>query len=169
MFLAALVQAVGAIASIVVSLVALIISVSSKRISESSLRTAEESAAQAKRVADRALQDWRQTKWFDLYFKTNDLYDRLDRFQNTYGSATGPNYGSLECDKDWNDLIAVVRVLHIAVLVYPRNDAVDKLISATEHFEVRERDAFDKARLPKLMDALKGLREKALVSPDILG
>jgi hypothetical protein len=169
MFWAALVQAVGSIVSVIVSFVAIIISVSSRRIAESSLHTAEDSAAQAKRVADRALQDWRQTKWFDLYFKTNNVYDWLDRFQNTYGSATGPNYGSLECDSDWNGLIAAVRVLHVAALVYPRSDAVDKLISATEHFEVRERDAFDKTRLPKLMEALQGLRDKALVSPDILG
>jgi len=144
-----------------VPLVALACSIASVLIAWSSL-------AQAKHVADRNLSDWRQTKWYDLYFKANEAYDLLDRFQSVYGSATGPNYGSLECDRDWNDLMAGMREVHTAALVFPRTATIDKLLSATGHFERRDRDAFDKERLPRLIEALEGLRKRALVNPEVL-
>ena len=158
---ASVVQAIAAIVSVALSLAAL-------SIARSSQRTAEISLSLTKQVAEREREDWKQRKWFDLYIATNAVYDLLDRFQNFYGSATGPNYGSIQCDEDWNRLMAAVREVHVAALVFPKNPAIDNLIEATAHFERRERDAFDKERLPKLLNALEGLRQKALVNLDIL-
>ena len=51
-----------AVASLIVAITALLVAIGANRIAESSL-------SQAKQVADRDQRDWRQRKWFDLYFQ----------------------------------------------------------------------------------------------------
>jgi hypothetical protein len=61
-----------------------------------------------------------------------------------------------------------MREVNTVALVFPKNPAIDNLISATAHFE-RPEDGLVKERLAKLLDALEGLRQKGLVKPDVLG
>jgi len=40
--------------------------------------------SQAIQVAERDRKDWKQRKWFDLYFSASEIYDSLDRFSCAY-------------------------------------------------------------------------------------
>jgi hypothetical protein len=62
----------------------LIVAMAATWIARSSLLRAEDSIHQAKQIADRDLKDWRQTKWFDVYLKANEAYDKLEAFQTQY-------------------------------------------------------------------------------------
>src|SRR5229473_5734568 len=60
---------------------------------------ARSSLSQAQRVADRDQRDWRQRKWFDLYFKADEAYDALDRFQVLYPGSSSPGWGTPEWER----------------------------------------------------------------------
>ena len=84
-----------AVASLIVAITALFVAIGANRIAKSSL-------SQAKQVADRDQRDWRQRKWFDLYFKTNQAYDFLERFQVLYENPPSGASGVEEARRDWN-------------------------------------------------------------------
>ena len=123
------------------------------------------SLSQAEQVADRDRRDWRQRKWFDLYFKANEVYDSLDRFQTLY-DATTPC--TTEYRKDWNDLMFLIREVQSMAVVFPKNSVIEEILSCTAVFKDRA-EALSKCRLKKVFNAVDGIRLKALVDPTVLG
>src|SRR5262249_16320693 len=81
-----------ALASLLVAFVSLVVAVWSVVVGKRSLQQAQESVTvaqdslrQAQDVAELDRRDWEQRKWFDLYVKTSDVYDLLNKFQAVYG------------------------------------------------------------------------------------
>ena len=70
---------------------------------------AKSSLSQAKRVADRDQEDWKQRKWFDVYFKADEAYDALDRFQVLYPSPSSPGWKTPEWEREYHDLMRIMR------------------------------------------------------------
>lgn len=122
------------------------------------------SLSQAKQVADRDRRDWKQRKWFDLYFKANQVYDSLDRFQTLYDAATPC---TTEFQKDWNDLMFLIREVQSMAVVFPKNSVIEEILSSTAVKDHAE--ALSKCRLKKVLNAVDGIRLKALVDPTVLG
>ena len=77
------------VASLAVAIASLIASVAAARVANSSL-------TQARQVAVRDEREWKQRKWFDLYFKASEAYDFLEYFQQNYSSAASPSWGTDE-------------------------------------------------------------------------
>lgn len=123
------------------------------------------SLSQAKQVADRDRRDWRQRKWFDLYVKANEVHDSLDRFQTLYDAAT-PR--TIEYQKDWNDLMFLIREVQSMAVVFPKDSVIEEFLSCTAVFKDHA-EAQSKCRLEKVFNALEGIRLKALVDPTVLG
>jgi hypothetical protein len=149
-FLATVVGTVVAVASLVGSLVALAI--------------AKSSLSLAKQVAEQERRDWKQRKWFDLYFQASEFYDHLDRFQTVYEHKV---IRDAEDTKDWNELMFFIRRAHNMAAVFPKTPAIDELFAATAVFS-DQREAVSKERLAKIANAVHGLREKALVDTTVL-
>src|SRR5271170_268174 len=105
-----------AVASAAIALVSLFFSVVATRIAKSSLVIADSSLTQAKEVADRELRDWRQMKWFDLYFAASEFRDSLDHFQKRYNAAS---LGTVSFIKDRNDLMFLFRRVASMAVVFP--------------------------------------------------
>jgi hypothetical protein len=124
------------------------------------------SLSQAKQVADRDRRDWRQRKWFDLYFKANEVYDSLDHFQTLYSDAT-PCTEESQKEKDWNRMMFITRQVQTMALVFPKNSVADEFLSSALFKDPAE--ALSKSRLNKVFNALEGIRQEALVDPAVLG
>ena len=77
------------IASLVVAVVSFVSSLVSAAI-------ANWSRNDAKRIADRAHDEWAQQKWFDLYFSTNSAYDAMRNFKGTALFKTAESSASSE-------------------------------------------------------------------------
>jgi hypothetical protein len=121
---------------------------------------AKNSLSQARRVAERDLMNWKQQKWFDLYFKADEAYDVLERFQVLY-----PDPMSLTTDegkREWNDLMRIMRTLHRMAVVFPKNPAIDELLSATAVFK-DPKEALSPERLAQIFAAVDGIRQHALI------
>ena len=149
-----------AVSSLAVATAALFVAVAANQIAKSSLSL-------AKQVADRDQRDWRQRKWFDLYFKTNQAYDSLERFQALYEVMPLDSSGLEECRRDWNTLMFLIRELHAMAVVFPKNAAIDELFASTAVFKNPE-EALSKARLEKIGKATDAIRQQALVEPAVL-
>jgi hypothetical protein len=141
-------------ASLVVALVALVLSVASVLIAKSSLTL-------AKQVAVRDQEDWRQRKWADMYLKANETYDALDRFCVLSGS-----WSAQGSEREWNDLMRVIRGAHAMAIVFPKNPAIDSFLSSTAVF--KERKAVSVGSLPKVFDAVEMIRQNARLPWGIL-
>jgi hypothetical protein len=124
------------------------------------------SLSQAKQVAERDRKDWKQRKWFDLYFAASGVYDDLDRFQAQYvftregagvQSVPGPR------STDLSNLMASIRKVHAMAAVFPRTQAITDLFDATAAFKETEKEVTSKERLKKIFDAVEGLRQQALI------
>ena len=105
--------------SVTVAIISLLVSLVAARIAKSSL-------VQARLVSDRDRRDWRQRKWFDLYFKANEAYDSLERFQGRYDSTRDE---SGEFKADFNAVTSQIRSVHAAAVVFPKDPALDELFS----------------------------------------
>jgi len=140
----------------------LVVAVASLFASVAAIWIARSSLSQAKQVADRDQRDWKQRKWFDLYFKADEAYDALERFQALYTSTSSPGWGEEEWEREWNDLMRVMRGVHRMALVFPKNSAIDELLACTAVFKDEEQ-AVSNERLSKLFDAVEGVRQKALI------
>ena len=149
-----------AVASLVVAIVAVFVAIGANRIAKSSL-------SQAMQVAERDQRDWRQRKWFDLYFKTNQAYDSLERFQVLYENRPSDPSGLEELKRDWNALMFLMRELHAMAVVFPKNVAIDGLFAATAVFKNPE-EALSQDVREKILDAMEAIRQKALVEPTVL-
>lgn len=143
--------------SLLVAVASLLVGIAATWIAGSSL-------SQARRVAEGEKRDWKQRKWFDLYLRADQAYDALDHFQTTYPSTESEGWGSPEWLERWNDLMRTMRSVNRMAVVFPQNPAVDTLFNATSGFTGAD-EALSKDRLQRLMDAIEGLRQKALVDP----
>jgi hypothetical protein len=158
-------QAIGCVAmhfalshesvSLAIAIASLLASVAAALIARSSL-------SQAKLVADRDQKDWKQRKWFDLFFKADEAYDALDRFQTLYPSTSSPGWNTAEMQRESHDLMRTMRTVHRIAVVFPKNPVIDALFEATAAFKEMG-EATSKERLSKVFDAVQGVREKALV------
>lgn len=126
---------------------------------------ARSSLKQAKLVAERDQRDWRQRKWFDLYFEVNEACDLLDRFLTQYGGLS-PRSMTPAQTVEWNDVMHRVRRTHAMALVFPKNPAIDALLKSTVFNDPA--DAVSKQALQKMLDAMECLRQKALVDAGVL-
>lgn len=122
----------------------------------------------AKRTLDLAAMDWRQRKWVELYFKGNDVYDLMDRFQTNYPdpSLLGSDQ---DCTREFNFVMSTMRSLHTMAVVFPRNPEVDKLTDATAIFGGGKTHlAFSKIALNNIAEALEGIRQRCLLETRVL-
>lgn len=111
-----------------------------------------------------AKMDWRQRKWFELYFKASEFCDALEHFQAQHDSA------SLNTDdgkRDLNDLMFLIRKAFHMALVFPKHSVITNVLLSTAVFS-NPQEALSKDRLAKISDAVEGLRQKALVDPSVL-
>jgi hypothetical protein len=162
------------VASVILSLMSLKAARSANQISEKSLTEAKtardlaaESLRQAKDVADRELADWRQSKWFELYFRASEMCDTLEHFQKMHKPQTGEYRYSEPIASDYNKFIFLNRRCLTMAVVFPKNDAVDKLAAAAAAFKEWE-EVFSKKRLQAIAEAVQDIRELALLHPAVL-
>jgi hypothetical protein len=154
------------IASVVVSGAALIPAIVSALVANNARRDAQ-------RIADKASDEWAQQKWFDLYFKANAAYDAMDGLRDQFKfdrgkilrtyPITGLNYP--ECA---DDVIRLFREAQAMAMVFPKSEVIDNLCNATSGFVDDPREMLSELRLQNLMDAMNGIREKALVDSGVL-
>jgi hypothetical protein len=161
--------------SLLVALVSLIVAVWSVIVGKQSLKEAQDSAKlaqdslkQAQNVAERERNDWNQRKWFELYVKSNDVYDLLNKFQATYAGPDRTNANSTEYRLEFNELIMKFRDLQMLAIVYPQIPPVKKIIEATTGLKDSRESMFDPHRLELLMEVLKDLLEKAQIRTGLL-
>jgi hypothetical protein len=118
----------------------------------------------ARKTMKDAEEDWKQRKWFDLYFKADEAYNELDYYRTAYSGQPIPK--TPEQASDWNKLMFLIRQAHSMATVFPKTEAIDKLFAATDFGDPA--GAFDPGRLKTFMDAVEALRQKALIKPSIL-
>lgn len=131
------------------------------------LLIARSSLSQAKYVAARDRRDWKQRKWFDVYAKVDEAYDRLDYFQTIYPSVDSPGWGSSEWEQEWAKLITALRAANRMASVFPVNPVINKLFEATAAFKDLK-EAVSKERLSKIFDAVEEIRQQARVDAAVL-
>jgi hypothetical protein len=147
--------------------VSLAIAIASLLASVAAVLIAKSSLSQAKQVADRDQKDWRQRKWFDLYFKADEAYDALDRFQALYPSTSSPGWNTAEMQREQHDLMRVMRTVHRIAAVFPQTPVIQGLFDATGVFANMD-EATSKDRLSKVFNAVQDIRGKALVDTSVL-
>ena len=147
------------VGSFMAATAAMFVAIGANRIAKSALN-------QAILIADREQRDWRQRKWFDLYFKTNQAYDALERFKILYESTLSGPWGTQEVN-DWNNLMQLFREAGAMAVVFPKNDAIDKLFAAVKLADRQE--ALSRERMSQIQEAMEAIRQKALVEPTVLG
>lgn len=140
--------------SLLVGTAALFLSAAATLIARSSL-------SQAKQVADRDQRDWKQRKWVDVYLKANEVYDLLDRFR-----VLSASWNTEEREREWNNLMGVIRGAHAMADVFPVNPAVDAFLSATAVF--KEAHTVSEELLSKVLDAVELIRGKARIHRSIV-
>jgi len=152
------------IASLFVAIVSFVASLVSAAI-------ANWSRKDAKRIADRAHDEWAQQKWFDLYFSTNSAYDAMEKLQadcivqngRLISIRGGGNYPDRA-----NDVIRLFREIQAMAMVFPQCTAINRLCAATSGFVDDQKEMLNNQRLKNLMDAMNDIREKALVNASVL-
>ena len=139
----------------------LIVAVASLMLSVATALIAKSSLSQAKHVADRDQEDWRQRKWADMYLRANETYDALDRFR-----VLSPSWSEEGWEREWNDLMRLIRGALAMAVVFPKNPAIDSFISSTAVFK-NERTVSE-VRLSKVFDAVELIRANSRIRPNIL-
>jgi hypothetical protein len=129
------------------------------------LKLTRDSFFLTKKAVDHQRMGWAQQKWFDLYFKADQAYNALERYQTVY-QGSNPAMHSTGQMQDYNQLMHIFREAHTMAVVFPRNAATDALFANTKFSNFD--DAMSKERLKALADALELLREKALVNKSVL-
>jgi hypothetical protein len=176
------------IASVVISAMSLNAARSANQISEKSLNEAKtardlsaeslgqakistelaaEALRQTKEVAERELADWRQSKWFELYFRASEMCDTLEHFQKMHNPDAKEYRYSEPIATDYNNFIFLNRRCLTMAAVFPKNDAVDKLAAASAAF-INFEEVFSAERLRLIADAVQDIRELALLHPAVL-
>jgi hypothetical protein len=139
----------------------LVVAVASLVLSAVATLVAKSSLSQAKQVADRDQRDWRQRKWADMYLKADETYDALDRFH-----VLSDSWDPEEREREWSDLMRLIRGAHAMAVVFPQNPAVGVFLSSTAVFKDEKIVSDD--RLSKVFDAVDLIRQKALLPAAIL-
>ncbi len=150
--------------------VSLLVATASLIVSLIAAALAKKSLEESKRVADRDSTDWKQRKWFDLYFEAEKAYDALDQFQAQYRDGAPRRYteGWNDYAREANALMSTIRRVHAMAAVFPVNSTVDKLFRSAVF--PMEADLLSTERKTLLFDAVQDIREKALIKDlDILG
>jgi hypothetical protein len=123
------------------------------------------SLSQAKQVAESEQRDWKQRKWFDLYFKASEVCDSFEHFQAIYDSSS---LGTEEFVRHRNELMFHLRRMFSMAVVFPQDSAIAALMKCAVGLK-DPAQVLSKDRLKKFSDAVEGLREKALVrDPSVL-
>jgi hypothetical protein len=143
-----------------------LLSVASLLLSLAATFIARSSLSQARQVADREKRDWKQRKWYDLYFQLSETYDFFDWFQTEYKSTNPASWGDQEI-RDWNRLMNLFRKVHTTAMVFPPNPIIDKLVLATAVFSDKQESLSDN-RLKSVLDVMDDVRMEALVDPGVL-
>ena len=147
--------------------ITLTIAVVSLMLSAAAVWIARSTLFHAMQVAAREHEDWKQRKWYDLYFKADEAYDALDRFQVLYPSASSPDWNTEVMQRESHDLMRTMRTVHRIAFVFPQNQVIQALFDATAAFKNME-EATSKDRLSKVLDAIEGIRQKALLDVSVL-
>jgi hypothetical protein len=142
-------------------LISFVIAVASLVLSAAAALIAKSSLSQAKQVADRDQMEWRQRKWADMYLKANETYDSLDRFR-----VLSASWSTEDWEREWNDLMRVIRGAHAAAVVFPKNPAVDSFLSSTAVF--KDERTVSEERLSKVFDAVELIRQNGRMPSSIL-
>lgn len=144
-----------------------LLSVASLLLSLAATFIAGSSLSQARKVANRDRRDWKQRKWYDLYFQLSETYDFFDWFQTEYKFTNPAAWGDKEI-RDWNRLMNLFRRVHTTAMVFPPNRVIDKLVLATAVFSDRLESLSDN-RLKSVLDVMDDVRMEALVDRTVLG
>jgi hypothetical protein len=156
------------VASLIIAIISVWISRASLRAAETAGRLADETLRQAQESAEREIADWRQTKWFDLYFQASQVYDALDHFQTKHFEQSSLSaFWAAQTMSEYNDFNFLNRKMIAMAVVFPKNDAVDKLVTAAAAFKDREQ-SLSRERLKLIADAVQDIRELALLRPAVL-
>jgi hypothetical protein len=158
------------IISLLVAIASLVVAIASLAVSKEAAAFAKQSLDEAKRVADRDSLDWRQRKWFDLYYEADRAYDTLDEFQAQYSEGPPPkNHTSWEgYAEQVNSISRLFRRVHSMAAVFPQNPVVSELFRSTDFSE--ENELLSAQRKRAVFDAVQNIRDKALIKNiDILG
>jgi len=159
-------------AGTVTSLASLAVSVASAFIAKSALVQAKLAVEEQKRSVqeqklanEQAHTDWAQRKWFELYFKVEQACNALEKYQVKY-LRVNPATMSAQQESDANDVAVLFREAGAMALVFPKNDAVDKLLETAKFPNLFE--MVQPRRLKAISEALEMLRQKALVNRRVL-
>ena len=123
-----------AVTNLVVAVVALVVSGVAMYIALRTMNDAEE--------------DWKQRKWYDLYFAAAQPYNLLDQFRKVYPR----NVGTLEKNRAWNDAMMSLRQSHALATAFPKTDVIDAFFSASDFSNPDY--AFDDERMRKFRATL---------------
>ena len=146
--------------SLLVALASLLLGLAAVRISKSSL-------SQAEQVAVRDQRDWKQRKWYDLYFKADDAYDAVDHYKTQYPNPLLPNEDDPARIIAWNNLMLTIKTVHRIAMVFPINSAIDALVSATVTFDYTTQ-TISNDQLTTLFDAVQNIRDISRIDISVL-
>jgi hypothetical protein len=151
------------IASLSVALASFVASLVSVAIAKGARKDAES-------IAEHAHDEWAQQKWFDLYFSANSVYDAMEKLQadSTVQKSGTININGGNYPDRANEVIRLFREIQAMAMVFPRCTAIDALCAATSGFVDDPNEMLSKQRLDALMNAMNGIREKALVDASVL-
>lgn len=155
------------LASLAMALASLWIAKASLKAADAAARTADDTLRLARDVADREAANWRQSKWLELYFRASEMHDALGYFQKMHSLKTGEYRYSEPIYTDYNKFIHLNRRCLAMAVVFPKNEAIVKLVDAAAAFKEWE-EAFSKKRLALIGEAVLDLRECALLRPEVL-
>jgi Tfp pilus assembly protein PilE len=156
----------------ITSLASLAVSIASAFIAKSALAQAKlavqeqtRSVQEQKLANEQAHTDWAQRKWFDLYFKVEQAYNALEKYQVTC-QHSNPATMSAQQQSDANEVALLFREAGAVALVFPKNNAVDKLLETAKFPNLF--DMVQPSRLKAISDAVELLRQNALVDKHVL-
>jgi hypothetical protein len=111
--------------------------------------------------------DWRQRKWFELYFKASEACHFLEYFQRQHAAVAPGLRGLPPVIDDFNMLMFKLRDAHSMAVVFPINPAIHGFLASTAVFENLD-EAFSPERLTNIENAVEELRQKALLDVSVL-
>lgn len=129
------------------------------------LKVTQESLDFSRKALDQSRANWAQQKWFDLYFKADQAYNALERYQTAY-RGSNPAMPSPAQTNAHNQVMYLIREAYTMAVVFPKNEAIDALFASTNFSNPVY--ALSEERLKSLSDALELLRQKALVNNGVL-
>lgn len=115
-------------------------------------------------MASIAATDWRQQQWFALFREVNAAYEFLDRVYSTR-QTLGGHLSQILRDEINAATLQMKKAQGLAT-VFPRCAEADALFDALKF--VTEQDYFRIDLKERLFEASEGIRQKALVHPELV-